>query len=221
MALVVFVDVLNGDDAWVLLWGVLLGSGSLLVPVEDPAHEGGDELCTVLCGHGRLRQREHKRHVAVDAVLLEYFTGLESLPCARKLDEDPLFRNSDLLVHLEELVSLFDAALRIEAQPSVDLGRYVSWHNLGDFGSKQGGQLVSSNDELRILGRRALLCVRNRFRNQSRVLLHACSLVDQRRVGRRIHGFVLADCLNVSRVLHDDGVLLQLLQLRDFLCCHG
>ena len=59
----------------VLLTGVLQGLKGLLVrvghvPVEDAAHEGGDECHPRLgAGHG-LGEGEEQRHVAVDAMLL-------------------------------------------------------------------------------------------------------------------------------------------------------
>lgn len=98
--LVVVEDVLDGLDTGVLLSGVVtLVSG--LVPVEDTADEGRDEVGTGLSGSDGLNGGEHEGQVAVDAVLgLEDLSGLDTLPGGGDLDENAVAGDAVLLVEL-------------------------------------------------------------------------------------------------------------------------
>lgn len=100
MLLVVVEDALDGLDTGVLLGGVVtLVSG--LVPVEDTADEGRDEVGTGLSGSDGLDGGEHEGQVAVDAVLgLEDLSGLDTLPGGGDLDEDAVAGDAVLLVEL-------------------------------------------------------------------------------------------------------------------------
>lgn len=66
--LVVVEDGLHTLDAGVFLGGKVLLHGSL-VPVQDAADKGRDEVGTGLGARDGLHEREHQRQVAVDAVL--------------------------------------------------------------------------------------------------------------------------------------------------------
>lgn len=108
--LVVVEDGANGLDTGVLLGGVFL-LGRSLVPVEDAANEGRDEVGASLSGGNGLDKREHEGKVGVDAVLrLEDLGGLDALPCGRDLDEDALLVNANLLVELRRLASATSGA---------------------------------------------------------------------------------------------------------------
>jgi len=98
--LVVVEDLDDGLDTGVVLSGVLL-LGVGLVPVEDTADEGRDEVGTGLGGGDGLREGEHEGQVAVDAVLaLELVSGLDALPGRGELDEHAGLVNAGLLVEL-------------------------------------------------------------------------------------------------------------------------
>jgi hypothetical protein len=104
--LVVVEDLDNGLDTGVVLGSVLLLSVGL-VPVEDTADEGRDEVGTGLGGGDGLGQGEHEGQVAVDAVLaLELVSGLDTLPGGSELDENAGLVNTGLLVELILLLVL-------------------------------------------------------------------------------------------------------------------
>lgn len=104
--LVVVVDVDDGLDTGVV-GGVVLLLGVGLVPVEDTADEGRDEVGTGLGGGNGLGKGEHEGQVAVDAVLaLELVGGLDTLPGGSELDENALLVNAGLLVELVTLLAL-------------------------------------------------------------------------------------------------------------------
>lgn len=80
MLLVVVVDGLHRLDTRVFLGGVVPLVGGL-VPVEDAAHEGGDEESAGLGSRDGLHDGEHKSQVGVDVVLrLQDVSSLNALP---------------------------------------------------------------------------------------------------------------------------------------------
>ena len=98
--LVVVEDGLDAGDTGVLLLGVLLLGGGL-VPVENTADEGGDEVGIGLSGGDGLDGREHERQVAVDAmVALQDLGRLDTLPCRGDLDQYAVLGDALLLVEL-------------------------------------------------------------------------------------------------------------------------
>lgn len=98
--LVVVEDGLDGLDTGVLLGGVVALVG-VLEPVEDTAHEGGDQEGTGLGGGDGLDEREHQGQVAVDLVLgLQDVGSLDTLPGGGDLDQDAVLGDTLLLVQL-------------------------------------------------------------------------------------------------------------------------
>jgi hypothetical protein len=98
--LVVVEDLNDGLDTGVV-GGIVLLLGVGLVPVEDTADEGRDEVGTGLGGGNGLGKGEHEGQVAVDAVLgLELVGGSDALPGGSELDENALLVNTGLLVEL-------------------------------------------------------------------------------------------------------------------------
>jgi hypothetical protein len=98
--LVVVEDLNDGLDTGVV-GSVVLLLGVGLVPVEDTADEGRDEVGTGLGGGNGLGKGEHEGQVAVDAVLgLELVGGSDALPGGSELDENALLVNTGLLVEL-------------------------------------------------------------------------------------------------------------------------
>lgn len=98
--LVVVEDALHGLDAGVGAGGISL-SRLGLVPVEDTANEGRDQVGTGLSGCNGLGKREQEGQVGVDAVVtLEDLGSLDTLPGGGNLDQDALLVDTLLLVEL-------------------------------------------------------------------------------------------------------------------------
>jgi hypothetical protein len=94
--LVVVEDGLDAGNTRVVLLRVLLLGGGL-VPVEDTADEGGDEVGTGLSGGDGLDGGEHEGQVAVNAVVaLQNLGGLDTLPCRGNLDENCITASAGL-----------------------------------------------------------------------------------------------------------------------------
>lgn len=105
MSLVVVEDVLDALDTRVLGGSEVLLHGGL-VPVEDTANEGRDQIGTGLGGGDGLDEGEHEGEVAVDAVLrLQLAGGLDALPGGGDLDENAVLGDAHLLVQLSKHVS--------------------------------------------------------------------------------------------------------------------
>jgi hypothetical protein len=98
--LVVVEDLNDGLDTGVV-GSVVLLFGVGLVPVEDTADEGRNEVGTGLGGGNGLGKGEHEGQVAVDAVLgLKLVGGSDTLPGGSELNENALLVNTGLLVEL-------------------------------------------------------------------------------------------------------------------------
>merc|ERR1719330_1979647 len=106
--LVVPVDFPDRQHAWIILGGVLVLC-ILLVPIQDAADKGGDQ-----CG------------VSLRA-------GLDGLPSASHLDQDPVFRDPLLLVHADQLLRLCNTARDVEGEIRIDLSGDIAWDYLQDL----------------------------------------------------------------------------------------
>lgn len=106
--LVVVEDLLDADNTGVFVAFEVL-SGSLLVPVQDAADEGGDKGDVRLGASDGLGKAEEEGEVAVDAVVtFEFASSLDTLPCGRDLDQDAVLLDADGLVESDKLLGLYN-----------------------------------------------------------------------------------------------------------------
>jgi hypothetical protein len=118
--LVVVVDLGDTDNTGVGGTVVVAVGLVLLVPVEDPSDEGGDEGDASLGAGNGLGEAEQEREVAVDARLgLELARSLDTLPGGSDLDQDPVLGDADLLVEGNEGVGLYTASAPDSTTPNV------------------------------------------------------------------------------------------------------
>lgn len=221
--LVVVVDAANRLDAGVLRGGVLL-LGRGLVPVEDTADEGRDEVGAGLSGGNGLGEGEHEGQVAVDAVLgLQDLGSLDALPCRGDLDEDALLVNAGLLVELRGLASAGAAAgdsqgtyvddaqglvhrlLGGEGEACVHLGRDLSGDDLEDLAAELDEEVIEGDVDLVVKVLAVLLAVLDGGVDELGVLGLLGGGEDERGVGGGILGLVLVDGREVSGVADDHG----------------
>ena len=222
--LVVVEDLDDGLDTGVVLGGVLL-LGVGLVPVEDTADEGRDEVGTGLGGGDGLGKGEHEGQVAVDAVLaLELVGGLDTLPGGSELDENAGLVNTGLLVELvlllvccvsiaREAVStyvndaegLLDGDLLVEGEAGVDLSGDLAGDDLQDLGTELDKQVVEGDVDLLSDVLAVLLAVGDSLVDELGVLGLLGSGEDEGRVGGGILRLVLANGGEVTGVA-DDGL---------------
>lgn len=220
--LVVVEDALHALDAGVLVRRVLL-LRRRLVPVEDTADEGGDEVRVGLGGGGGLDQREHEREVAVDAVLLlENLGCLDALPRGSNLDQDAVLRDAFLLVQLpagqpsirrptgsgsyvDDVEGLSDGLLGVEREARVNLRRDLAWDDLQDLLAELHEQAVQGRVHLRVDVFAVVLAVLYRRVHELAILGLFRGGEDQGRVGGSILRLVLVDGREVAGVA-DDGL---------------
>lgn len=107
--LVVVVDVLHRLDTGVL-GGSVVALVRVLEPIQNAAHEGGDQEGTGLGGGDGLDKGEHQGQVAVHTVLrLQDVSSLDTLVGGGNLDQDAVLGDTVLLVQLEaNCISLVD-----------------------------------------------------------------------------------------------------------------
>lgn len=222
--LVVVEDLDDGLDTGVVLGGVLL-LGVGLVPVEDTADEGRDEVGTGLGSGDGLGQGEHEGQVAVDAVLaLELVGGLDTLPGGSELDENAGLVNTGLLVELvlllvccvsiaREAVStyvndaegLLDGDLLVEGEAGVDLSGDLAGDDLQDLSTELDKQVVEGDVDLLSDVLAVLLAVGDSLVDELGVLGLLGGGEDEGRVGGGILRLVLANGGEVTGVA-DDGL---------------
>lgn len=109
--------------------------------VTYTSDERRDERDASLSASDSLAETEKKSQVTVDVVLLlEFTSGLDTLPCRSDLDEDTLLLDADRLVQGNELLGLGLGALLVEGQTSVDLG--------GDTAGDESENFLAKLDKL-------------------------------------------------------------------------
>jgi hypothetical protein len=203
--LVVVEDLLDALDTGVLLLGVLL-LGRGLVPVQDTANEGRDEESTGLGGSDGLDLGEHEGQVAVDTVLgLKDLSGLDSLPCGRKLDENALLADANLFVEVDDVQRLVYRLLGGEGEARINFCGDLAGHNLEDFLAKLYQQVVKGSIDLVLNVGAVLLAVCDGRVDQLLVLGLLRRGENERGVGGGILGLVLLDGSEVTRV-GDNGL---------------
>jgi hypothetical protein len=223
--LVVVEDLNDGLDTGVV-GGVVLLLGVGLVPVEDTADEGRDEVGTGLGGGDGLGKGEHEGQVAVDAVLGgKLVGGLDTLPGRGELDENTLLVNAGLLVELifllvlvyiflaraityvDDAESLLDGDLLVEGEAGVNLSGDLAGNDLENLATELDKKVVESDVNLGvdILALAVLHAVRDSIVNELGVLGLLGGGEDEGRVGGGILRLVLANGGEVTRVA-DDGL---------------
>jgi len=222
--LVVVEDLDDGLDTGVVLGGVLL-LGVGLVPVEDTADEGRDEVGTGLGGGDGLGQGEHEGQVAVDAVLaLELVGGLDALPGGSELDEDARLVNAGLLVELvvlsvlctivrvvavltyvDDAKSLLDGDVLVKGETGIDLGGDLAGDDLQDLATELDEEVVEGDVDLLVDLLAVLLAVGDSLVDELGVLGLLGGGEDEGGVGGSILRLVLANGGEVTRVA-DDGL---------------
>ena len=141
--LVVVVDRADRLDAGILLALIVL-AGGCLVPVEDAADEGRDELHAGFGAGNGLGEGEQQGEVAVDAFLFEHFGGLDAFPGGGDLDEDAVAGVAFLFVGGDELARLGDGALGVERKAGVHFGGDAAGDDLEDFQAEEDQDAVEN-----------------------------------------------------------------------------
>ena len=187
----------------------------LLVPVEDAAHERGDQRDAVLGAGDGLVQAEQQGQVAVDAFLLQHGSGLDAFPGGGDLDEDALLGDAGRVILGDDLAGLLDRALGIEGQAGINLGGDAARDDVQDLQAEGYGQAVECQGHhfrRRSLGTQGGARALQGVFDDGLVLRHQSGGGDQRRVGRGVLRLDLFDGLDISGVGHNHGDLAELFE---------
>ena len=203
--LVVLEDPRDRENAGVLGRGVALLAGGLLVPVEDAAHEGRDQLHLGVGAGDGLGEGEQQRQVAADAVLAEQARGLDALPGGGDLDQDPVAVDAGGLVERDEMPGLGDGGVGVEAEARVDLGGDATGDDLEDLAAEGHREAVQGGVDIAAVLPHPV----ERPVHQVGVLGHGRRLQQQARVGRRVARLEGLDALEVASIGDDEGVSLE------------
>ena len=210
--LVIVIDLAHGTHAGIVFAAVRHGvpflASLLLVPIENAAHERGDQLRAGLGTSHCLRQREQQRHVAADVLALQDLGSADAFPCRGDLDQHALACHATLLVQADQVARLGNGGLGIERQTGVDLGRHAAGHDGQDLAAECDQELVHDAIEPRI----AVVITHGLFQQRA-VFRLLYRLENQRRIGSRVLWLVLLHQLEVAGVGHYRGELPQLFKL--------
>ncbi len=147
MLLVVVVDGGDGDHARIFARGVVtvvLG----LVPVEDAAHERGDQEGTGFGTGAGLGEGKQQGQVGLDAFLFQHLGGADALPGGGQLDQDAIVADACFVVEADQFASLGDAGVGVEGETGVHFGGDAARDDFQHFQTDVDRQLVARVDDL-------------------------------------------------------------------------
>ncbi len=206
--LVVVVDHGNGTDSRILGPNKIL-TGFRFVPIKDATHERRDQLSIGLGASYGLGQGKEKGHVAMDALLFQNTSCLNTFPSSGKLDQYALSGKSFGLVGGNQFTCLFEAGLGVKRQTSIHLGRNATRYDPEDFTSETNQQAIDYEF-------RSSFTIRLRFSDhlvdKIGILFLARSLEHEAGIRRGITRFVLSHGLEIAGVGHHHGLGLELVQ---------
>lgn len=148
MLLVVVVDLLDGDDTWVLLGFVGTFWLVFLVPVENTADEWGDKGDASFGTGNGLSETEKKGEVAVDAFSLEVLGCLDTFPGRGDLDEDTVLVDTVCLVESDDFTCLLFGGFLVEGERSVDFGGDTTRDDVKNLSTEFDEETVKSEFNL-------------------------------------------------------------------------
>jgi len=175
----------------------------------DAAHERRDQRHAGVCASYRLREAEQQGKVAVDAFALECLRGADALPGAGQLDQHALARDPGLGVERDQVARPGKAAIDVERQIRIDLGRDAAFGVLEDLAAEIHRELGHCCPGFALPVALRARAEGERVFNQRAVLRVLRRLVKQRRIGGRILRPQPRDGIDVAGVRNDDGVLFQ------------
>ena len=199
MLLVVVVDGGDGDHARIFARGVVtvvLG----LVPVEDAAHERGDQEGAGFGTGTGLGEGEQQGQVALDALFLQDFGGTDAFPGGGQLDQDAIVGDAGFVVEADQLAGLGDAGVGVEGETGIHLGGDAARDDFQYFQTYVDRQLVARVDDLLCLVLALGLGPVDGVFDQRRVLGDLGCLQHQGGVGGGIDGLVALDGFDVAGV---------------------
>src|SRR6478752_7910598 len=212
--LVVVVDAEHAGYARIFFTRDVGDALRLLVPVVNAPDERRDQGDLGLGAGDRLGEAEEQGQVGVNALFFQLFSGFDALPSGAELDQHALALDSGSFVQLDEVARLVDAAIPVEAEARVDLGRDTTGDQLQDLAAEIHEQLVHEGNGLGFLIARLLLGIAQRLFHEVLVLRLLCSLEQERRVGGRVLRLGFADSFDVAGIGYHGRVLLQRIEQR-------
>ena len=120
----------------------MVAPGAGLVPIEDAAHEGGNQGDPRLGAGHRLGKAEQQGEVAVDAFLLQGFRRLDPFPGGGHLDQHPVGANAGGLIQANQLAGLGNRGFRIEAEAGIHFGGNPAGHQLENFAAEDHADFI-------------------------------------------------------------------------------
>ena len=144
---------------------------------------------------------------------MERLGGADPFPRGSDLDQHAFFGNSAFLIQADQLARLLNGRRRIEGQPRIHLGRNPARHDLQNFLTENGQQVVDDvADQFRARQIRPF-ALDHRLVEQWRVFRLRDCLEDERRIRCSVLRGKLPDAFKVAGVSDHSGELLELVEL--------
>ncbi len=207
--LVVVVDGGNGDHARIFAGSVItvvLG----FVPVEDAAHERGDQEGAGFGTGAGLGEGEQQGQVALDTLFLQHLGGTDPFPGGSQFDQDAVVADAGFVVETDQFAGLGDAGVGIEGETGIHFGGDAARNDLQHFQTDVDCQLVARVDDLLCLVLALGFGPLDGVFDQRCVLGDLGGFQNQRGVGGGIDGLIAFDRFDIAGVGNNSGQGFQL-----------
>ena len=178
------------------------------MPVEDATDERRNEGDLGLGAGDGLGEAEEKGQIAVYALALEYFGGLDAFPSGGDFDQHAVLGDAGFFVEGDDLARFGEGAGGVEGKTRVHFGGDATGDDFEDFEAEDDEQAI--NDLIEAGGGTG---VGDGFIEQGGILGHGGGLEDERGVGGRIARGEGLHALEVAGIGDDDGELFELVEL--------
>ena len=188
-------------------------AGALLIPVQNPAHEGRDQFGFGLGAGDGLRQGEEQRHIAIDSFALKDFGGANAFPRGSDFNQDPLARNAVLRVERDKPARLFDQTGCIKGQPGVGLSGDTARNQLENLHAEEDQEQIHDIFRHGLFVEIGFSGLSERVVHDIFIFRHLGSLENEAWVRGGIRGRVGFERGKIAGIGHDFGEALELLKL--------
>jgi hypothetical protein len=149
----------------------------------------------------------------VDSFFLENFGRADAFPSGGDLDQNAVARNAVLLIDIDELASLGDAALRVERKARISLGGDPPWDDLKDFQAEGYEDVIDDILDLRMAGETGAFAIRENLVEDIGIGGLGRGLENETGIGSRVLRLELPHGFEIAGVRDDFREFLKLIEL--------
>ena len=115
-------DLAHGKHAGIFWAWITRSAGTFLEPVQNSPHEGGNQGDPCFRTGHRLGKAKEQGEVAMDALALQFFSGLDAFPGGSDFDQHPIGANPGHPIQTNQLAGLGDGGFGVVTEACIHLG---------------------------------------------------------------------------------------------------